>query len=284
MMDGMAKHAPSAMPGKSRADVWFVLLVTGGTSATLQVWHATHAGGIAPLIAALVGLVPAATAIGLSHVVASHKSARLLRVITFLVMIAAMAVSIGAVAAVVRPVEGQGFSWVFGLALDAAALACVWVLLGDTEQKAATASALETATATAEAAEVKAADAVAESSRLAAELATVSADLATANATVEALRTAAQERRPRGSAKARKGARGSGDTGDLTAELRAMQMLDAHPELRAKGMGAELARRIGVAPSTGRRLLSQLTAEERPSDAPASAAQERADDAADERS
>ena len=149
---------------RSRADVWFVLIITGGTSAILQMWHATHSAGTYLLIAALVGLVPAATAIGLSHVVASHKSAVLLRLLTVAVMVAVMAASANAAAAVVRPIDGLFFSWVLCIALDAAALASVWVLLGDSERKAAEVTALETAQATAREAADKA-------TRLEAELA-----------------------------------------------------------------------------------------------------------------
>lgn len=71
--------------------------------------------------------------------------------------------------------------------------------------------------------------------------------------------TSAQKKRAKGTRNAQ--------GGDLTTELRAIQLLDAHPELRQPRMGAELARRLGVSPATGRRLHSQLTAENRPSEA-----------------
>jgi hypothetical protein len=281
-MDGMAtaKHAPKT---RSTADVWFVLIITGGASAILQMWHATHSGGTVLLIAGLVGLVPPAAAIGLSHVVAGHKSAALLRVITVAVMLSVMAASASASAAVIRPIDGPQFSWVLALALDAAALASVWVLLGDQERKAAEGSAVETAERAAAEARRTAAEATGRAFALEADLVSVRADLATAVATAEALRSAApplpSRRSSRPAAKARRSAHGSADTQDLTAELRAIQMLDAHPEMRAKGQGAELGRRLGVSPAHGRRLHARLTSEERPADA----LQERSAPASDER-
>jgi hypothetical protein len=280
----MNKHAREIPESRSRADVWFVLVITGGTSATLQMWHATHAAGTVLLIAALVGLVPAATAVGLSHVVASHKSVLMLRAVTFAVMLAVMAASASAAAAVVRPIDGPWFSWVLCIALDAAALACVWVLLGDDERKAAQASALHLAETRAADAGSAAAEATGKVAALEAKAAAVSADLTAANATVEALTAAARGHRPKGSGAPRKNARGGGDAQDLTAELRAIQMLDAHPELRAKGHAAELARKLGISASHGRRLHSRLTAEERPAEPGEERAHERKGARDDERS
>lgn len=285
-MDGMAKHAQetaAAPRPRSRADIWFVLVLTGCASAFLQMWHATHSGSTAAVVDAVVGLVPAATAIGLSHAVVSHKAAAWLRVITVAVMLAFMAAAASASSAVVQPVELRDFNWVFSLALDAAELACVWMLLGSSERKAAEAAAVEAARREAAEAGKAVTEAVGKATSLEAELASVSAELVTANATVEALREAAQQpltKRPR---KPRKGARVSGDTEDLTAELRAMQMLDAHPELRAKGQGSELGRRLGVSPATGRRLHASLTSEEHPPEHPGPAAHEHPAQAADER-
>jgi hypothetical protein len=284
VMTGKHEQESTAPAGKSRADVWFVLIITGVTSAVLQMWHATHSGGTVLLIAGLVGLVPAATAIGLSHVVASHKSALVLRLVVFAVMGAAMAASISAIAAVVQPIDGPYFSWVFGLALDAAALACVWVLLGDQERKAAEANAVEIAESAASNAAESEREASAKAGRLEAELAAMSADLTAANATVEALKSAAHQPPPKRSRKPSRSARGSGDTQDLTTELRALQMLDAHPELRAKGQAAELARRLGISPAHGRRLHAKLAPEDRPSDPLQERSSERPDQGAEERS
>ena len=131
-------------------------------------------------------------------------------------------------------------------------------------------------------------EAAEERAAVEAELARMSAELTAANATAEALRTAARERRRgrsgSGAPKARKSAQGSGDTEDMTTEFRAIQMLDAHPELRAKGQGAELARRLGVSPAHGRRLHGRLTAEERPDSALNERSPERGDERTEERS
>jgi hypothetical protein len=288
VMTGKHEQESTAPAGKSRADVWFVLIITGVTSAVLQMWHATHSGGTVLLIAGLVGLVPAATAIGLSHVVASHKSALLLRLVVFAVMGAAMAASISAIAAVVQPIDGPYFSWVFGLALDAAALACVWVLLGDNERKAAEATALKLAQGEAEEARSAMAEAAESGRALEAELARVSAELVTANATVEALRSTP----PPPPKPPRKNPRTRTSGEDVTVELRALQMLDAHPELKEPGMGSELGRRLGIHPSSGRRLHARLTAEKPSGGRPDERGQEpapehpreRLDDTADERS
>jgi hypothetical protein len=180
---------------RSRADIWFVLVLTGGTSAFLQMFHATHSGSTAGAVDVLVGLVPAATAIGLSHVVVSHKAATWLRVITVLVMLAFMAAAASASAAVVRPVEVFDFNWVFSIALDAAELGCVWVLLGNHERKAAEATALEVA-------EKAAADARREAGEAARKAAALETELATVLAALEAER--ARVVRPP------KGRRGSG--------------------------------------------------------------------------
>jgi hypothetical protein len=269
-MDGMAKHereiAPNAQTA-SRADIWFVLILTGGASAFLQMWHATHSGSTAGIVDGIVGLVPAATAIGLSHAVVSHKAAAWLRVITVVVMLAFMAAAASASASVVQPVEMRDFNWVFSLALDAAELACVWLLLGHSERKAAESAAVVLAEKAAEEARTEAAEAAGKVVGLEAELARVSADLTAVSATAEALRSAVPRSPAKRSRKPSASARGSDDTQDMTTELRAMQMLDAHPDLKQKGMGSELARRLGVHASYGRKLHARLTSEERPDSA-----------------
>lgn len=244
VMTGKHEQESTAPAGKSRADVWFVLIITGVTSAVLQMWHATHSGGTVLLIAGLVGLVPAATAIGLSHVVASHKSALLLRLVVFAVMGAAMAASISAIAAVVQPIDGPYFSWVFGLALDAAALACVWVLLGDQERKAAEANAVEIAESAASNAADEAREATGKAARLETELVTVSTELTAANAALAELRSARKPRRGSARKPARSSARNQApasapepvtvtagssapeDVPDLDAEARILALID----------------------------------------------------------
>lgn len=139
-----------------------------------------------------------------------------------------------------------------------------------------------------EAAEQAARASAGKAAALEEELATVSAELAATKGALEALQTAVpnpRSRRAAGSApKARRSAHGSGDTADLTVELRALQMLDAHPELRHKGQGTELARKLGVSPSYGRKLHSRLTTEERPGGALQERAGERGQERTEKRS
>ena len=67
---------------------------------------------------------------------------------------------------------------------------------------------------------------------------------------------------------------------DITTEFKALDELQKDPSLRAPRMGAELGRRIGVSPATGRRLHAKLTAQERDGESLG----ERSADQSDERS
>jgi hypothetical protein len=273
-MSTVSKHET---PKRSRADAWFVLAVTGGSSAILQMWHATHSGGAVLLIAVIVGLAPAAAAIGLSHVVASHKSAMLLRVITILVMLAVMAASASAIAAVVRPIDGPVFAWVFAVALDASALACVWVLLGENDRKAAEGTALL-------AAEQTATEARQEAACLRGDLAAVRAELETArqerSSALEKLAVLAgrQPRAPRKAGTARRSARRSASPDpaddDLSVEAQALKLLATDLDMS----GGELARRLGVSPGYGRKLKARLQEEDRPLESAPGAPGERAEE------
>jgi hypothetical protein len=314
MMPDMAKHAIPGTEHKSSAKVpaWAVLLTMGGTSITLNFWDATHAATpLFWLIAGLRGFAPVLAAMFISEAGARFDGGPVFRRVTFAIMGGAMLLSASAVANVLRPSYpagwlGLGMSWLFGIVLDAAALTGLWIILTERERKreaerqgeadhAARAMAEAVAAAEARVAE----DGERERARLAAEMtetqaaheaemARVNTDLAAANATAEALRSVAHGTRSKrssgGAPRARKSAQGSADTEDMTTELRALQMLDAHPELRAKGQGAELARRLGVSPAHGRRLHARLTAEERPDSALQEPAHERDDERTDERS
>lgn len=168
----------------------------------------------------------------------------------------------------------QDLVWMLstGVRIDEA-LARVTALIGD-------AHAVETAEAATREATARALSAEEEADRIRDELAAVRADL-------EAARLAASERtRKRSTPSAPKGRRtaAAGDTEDWTIELRAIQMMDAHPELRQPRMGSELGRRLGVHPSYGRKLHSQLTAEERPDSATQERSGERGQGQTEERS
>jgi hypothetical protein len=75
-------------------------------------------------------------------------------------------------------------------------------------------------------------------------------------AKLEALTASKKRQKAAGGTRAR--ARSDGDS-DLTNELRALMELQADPGLRQPRMGGELARRLGIGASTGRRLHGALT-------------------------
>jgi hypothetical protein len=267
-MTGMATHAKA--PGKSSAKswAWAVLLTMGATSVILNIWDATHAAHLFWLIAALKGIAPVGAAMGLSEVGARYDGGKVFRGLCFAVMGGAMSLSMSAIANVMRPGSEVWAAWMFGVVLDAAALIGLHVILTERERARAGATALEIADRAAADAQGDAERERRERAAAEAEAAQARAERDAVSAELEALRQAApvplrRRSRPAG-ARPRRSAPGAADTGDLTVELRAIQMLDAHPELRAKGNGAELGRRLGVHPSPGRRLHARLTAEERP--------------------
>jgi hypothetical protein len=78
-----------------------------------------------------------------------------------------------------------------------------------------------------------------------------------------AQKLAAKSAQPKRSRTAQAG-RKNAQADDITLEFRALDELQKDPRLRAPRMGAELGRRIGASPATGRRLHAKLTAQERP--------------------
>lgn len=311
-MTVMADHRKTA-PGKSSAKVpaWTVLVTMGGTSIILNFWDATHTPHpLFLLIAALRGFAPVAAAMGLSEAAARFDGGKTFRIVAFAIMTGAMLLSASAVANVLRPsypagLLGLGLAWLFGIVLDAAAITCLWIILTERERRreaeraeeardAAGEMAEAVAAAAARAADMAAAEraqieaqAAEERAALETELASVSAELTAANVTVEALRTAARGPRKRSqpaAPRASKNASQSDSEEDLTLELRAVQMLTAHPELKKPRMGSELGRRLGVHESTGRRLHSSLTGEQLPGEALAGQPENRSGESAQDRS
>ena len=316
-MTVMADHRKTA-PGRSSAKVpaWAVLITMGGTSITLNFWDATHAASpMFWLIAGLRGFAPVLAAMFISEAGARFDGGKVFRRVTFAIMGGAMLLSASAVANVLRPSYPPGWlglimSWLFGTVLDAAALTGLWIILTERQRRrdaerqgeaddAAQAMAEAVAAAEARAAELARqervqieAEAAGERAAVEAELAAARTELAAANATVDALRTAAPKtrspRKARPAPKARPAApgapRAADDTADWTTEFRAVQMLDAHPELRAKGQASELARRLGVSPGYGRKLHLRLTTEERPDERGREHAADQGDERTDERS
>ena len=110
---------------------WAVLVGAGVTTICFNIYHSTHKGNLATLLAVLLGLAPVGLAMGLSHMGVRHRSNPWMMAAMFAVMIGAMALSMGAVAAVVRPTTGPYLCWLFGAVLDSAALLALWGIISD---------------------------------------------------------------------------------------------------------------------------------------------------------
>lgn len=213
MMNDMADHRRAPQKSSAKGPAWGVLVTMGGTSVTLNIWDATHGAHLFWLIAGLRGFAPVLAAMFLSEVGARFDGGKTFRWVAFSIMAGAMVLSASAVANVLRPsypagVLGLVLSWMFGLVLDAAALAGLWVILTERERKrvaerlaAEHDAGQELAEAVAAAEDRVRGELDAEAARLheahATELERLRTELAAANATAEALRTAARGRKPR---------------------------------------------------------------------------------------
>jgi hypothetical protein len=286
MTDVTAKHASRASADKSsaKAAAWSVLITMGTTSVIMNVYDAIHAGHLILLIAVLKGLAPVYAAMGLSEVGARFDGGRVFKAIAFSVMGGAMVLSSGAIASVLHPAEPKGvigviLAWMFGAVIDAAAMTCVWVLLTDRERRRKAANEEQAVSVEQEVAAAVAATEARITAAAGQEAISMHERIAELETQLRAAHERSQERSRSGAPKPRRSAPVNGDTQDLTAELRALQMLDAHPELRAKGMAGELGRRLGLSGSYARKLHARLTAEERPEERP----EERAPGALQER-
>lgn len=265
-MIGMARHE---RPPRSAATAaaWAVLVGMGGTSVTYNIYHAVHGGHLRVGLALLYGIAPVFAAMCLSHIVAVYKGGWFMQAVVFAVMLGAMWLSIGAIAAVIGPASGH-LRWLFGLVLDAAALIALRVILSERERAAAEAGIAETATAAAEAAGHEAAGAVAEAAGLRAELESTRAEIAAAGAHRERLEAdlrsaleSARQKRSRGKGRSAAGTAGkSAPDDEVTMEARALDLLATDLDMS----GAELARRLGVTPGYGRKLRAKLTQQDRP--------------------
>src|SRR5579859_406333 len=156
---------------------WAVLLGMGGTSVTYNVYHAVHHGQLNLWLALLYGIAAVFAAAMLSHIVAVVNSGWVMKTITYLVMLGAMTLSIGATASVVAPAAGPWMRWLFGIVLDAAALLALRVILESRRRQATSVTALAEARAAAEQAHAEAVAASATAARLQTELDTAQADL-----------------------------------------------------------------------------------------------------------
>jgi hypothetical protein len=70
----------------------------------------------------------------------------------------------------------------------------------------------------------------------------------------------------------------------ITTEFRALDEMEKDPSLRAPGMGAELGRRLGMSPQSGRRLHAKLTARGTPGAQSGERSPEQSGERSDERS
>lgn len=151
------KHAQPASPPEpagrgGTAAAWLVLVAMGGTSVTFQVWHAVHSGAMPLALALLFAGAPVTAAMGLSHLIAVHRCGRLMKSVTVAVMLGAMGLSAGSIAAVIAPIA-MHLSWLFGAVLDAAALVALAMILTERDWEAARRAVADaTAKAAAEAA------------------------------------------------------------------------------------------------------------------------------------
>ena len=295
-MDVMPEHARHPAPAERTSGTiaaWAVLIGMGGTTVTYNIWHAVHAGRLNAVLAVLYGIAPVFAAMGLSHIVATHKGGRFMQAVTFGVMLGAMVLSIGAVAAVVGATAGPvPLKWLFGLVLDTAALVALRVILAEREQDAArqeaagaAALAREEATGTAalEAARAEAREATARAAGIEAELASKTAALeaelarlGTAleveRARVEALKPprGSGRRKPASSASAKRTSSAPNPARELPASSDLNSQVPPDVDVQAEALrilaedrdisGSELGRRLGVSESYGCRLKRELTA------------------------
>lgn len=173
--------AGASQPGSAhgRVAAWLVLFGMGGTSLTFNIYHAANAAGadgqsashgvqqaavaagagnhLALGLAVLYGLAPVGAAMGLSHIAGAYRAGRdgwVMQAVTVIVMLGAMALSVGATAAVVAPVAPGLLRYVFPAVMDAASLVALRVILAP--RPAEVAPATTTATTPAPATDTRA--------------------------------------------------------------------------------------------------------------------------------
>lgn len=254
-MTGMTSHARESQrtrtPGLGAA--WAVLIGTGVTSVTYNVVHATQGARLQIVLALLLGFAPAFVAACLSHVAAVLDAPGWVKAAVIAVMGAGMVLSASATAAVVAPADPSWRGWLFGGTLDAAALLALWAILTARGRKNEAAMAVD-------AAHAEAREAVAERSRLEAELVSVRAEL---EAEVQALTSALNKRpaspRKRATSSPRNKAASSPRNSapeDIDTQAEALSILIAEPDIS----GAALGLRLGKSKRYGCMLKAKLAA------------------------
>ena len=129
MLGMTPSHARTTAGTPGLGAAWAILIGAGATSITYNVTHAVHGGALNVGLALVYGIAPVYVSALLSHVVAVHGGGKFMQGITFVLMLGAMALSIGATAAVVQPVAGAWMQWLFGIVIDGAALVALRVIL-----------------------------------------------------------------------------------------------------------------------------------------------------------
>lgn len=255
MVAGMTspQHAVTRTP--SLAPAWAILLGMGAASITYNVVHAVHGGGFNIALALVYAITPVYGAALLSHQVAEHDGGKVMQAITFLLMLGAMALSIGATAAVLGPVAGSWMRWLFGVVADGAALVALRIILSDKSRKAKAAEVTETAHA-------QAAEVAAELARVRQERDTVQAELAEVRerlggevqALTSALNKARNKARSSGQKPRASSSRNTTVPDDVDTQAEALRILEEEPGIS----GGALGRRLGKSERYGCMLKNRL--------------------------
>lgn len=115
---------------RGRVFAWILLVVMGSATIALNVVHAVTTGKLDDALAVVVALVPVIAYVGLSEIVAVFRG-RILQTVTVISMFLGMALSISAVAAVVRPEAGPYLCWLFGVGLDLPVVISLYVIMNE---------------------------------------------------------------------------------------------------------------------------------------------------------
>lgn len=265
-MDDMhAKRRPEGLIA-----AWLCLIIAGAATVTFNVVNAYRSGMASPL-GWIEGVVPVALAMLVSHLVATSSAGRVLRGVTFAVMIGALALSVRATGDVVAPAAGPLW-WLYGAVVDIAALGSLQVLL--TIKAKAAREAAQRAAADAAAVDERAAlRAQLEAAQTAQAAAQDRADDAQ-RAAAQAAETAAQATRKLDAAKAKTARSRTAQTrapaprsdratapatevpDDISARAEALSILAAEPDIS----GAQLGVRVGMSKRWGQTFKNELAA------------------------
>jgi hypothetical protein len=288
MIDGMPEPQ-RALPARrwesTVAAAWATIICLGGTQVWFNVASALRHSALSP-VPVLAGLAPVLGSVLLSHLAASRRASPLFRALVTVIMLAAMAVSIGATIEVATPVLAHAWRAVLlGIVLDSASLAALWFIMDRHREKADAASAADQAqaaasdaTARAAAAGEQAREAIAQAAARADEAAAdaaearagrdaASAELTAVRAELQGLRSGLNKRRGSGRKPARGSASGAGASSalnkgagsavpdDVDTQAEALRILGEDPDISGRELGIRLG---GLSESYGCRLKREL--------------------------